>query len=208
MTTGPSYERVFDRLKAAVPYWDSLLLYTVDRIQELIADAGLSNQKAPRLLAIAKRLKTDFGSVTLAPVAGWSDTKIERYLASLPGVGTKSAKCVMMYSMDRKVLPADTHVRRVAQRLGLIDVRASRDLHESLEAVVAPADRYSFHVNALAHGRAVCRALRPACRECILSDTCPSMRPADAARPQQCRSRPHVGQHRLAGEGRIDPVAE
>jgi endonuclease III len=175
MTTGPSYERVFDRLKAAVTAWDSLLLYTVDALQELIADAGLSNQKAPRLLAIARQLSNDFGCVTLTPACTWPDVQIEHYLTNLPGVGTKTAKCVMMYSMGRRVLPADTHVRRVALRLGLIDPAVIRySLHERLEATVAPGDRYAFHVNALAHGRAVCRALRPACHACVLSDVCPS----------------------------------
>jgi endonuclease III len=81
----------------------------------------------------------------------------------------------MMYAMGRKVLPVDTHVRRVATRIGLIDAKLSeRELHARLEALFAPADRYDFHVNALAHGRAVCRAVRPRCEICVVSAVCGS----------------------------------
>ena len=89
MTTGPSYERVFDRLKQTLETWDHLLSTDIDEIKALIADAGLSNQKAPRLVAIARRLQEDFGAVTLAPLADQDDNAAEHYLTSLPGVGTR-----------------------------------------------------------------------------------------------------------------------
>ncbi len=175
MTTGPSYERVFERLKAGVDGWDSLDLVPITQIQSLIADAGLANQKAPRLAAIAARLRADFGKVSLGPLRAMADGVAEDYLTSLPGVGTKTAKCVLMYSLGRKVLPIDTHVERISRRLGLIGEAVSlASRHPVLEAVVAPEDRYDFHVNALAHGRAVCSALRPKCVRCVLNDICPS----------------------------------
>ena len=177
MTTGPSYERVFDRLKARMKSWESLIHCPLRTLKSIVADAGLSGQKAPRLKAIARQLKRDFGSVTLENLRGYSDAEAERYLMSLPGVGVKTAKCVMMYSLGRQVLPVDTHVRRVLVRTGLLeeDVTAS-ELHRSAERVVRPTDRFTIHVNGLVHGRAVCRAVRPRCDECGLSRCCRTYR--------------------------------
>ena len=108
MTTSPSYERVYGRLKAAMPRWRSLTdISTVD-LRSLIADAGLAGQRALRLKRIAARLVEDFGEVSLSAVTQWDNDAVQRYLTSLPGVGVKTAKCVMMYSLGRQVLPVDT----------------------------------------------------------------------------------------------------
>lgn len=173
MTTGPSYERVFERLRQAVPSWDDLFGMHTSDLAEVIAEAGLVNQKAPRFIAIARKLKDDFGRVTLSPLVSCEDQDVERYLTMLPGVGVKTAKCVMMYAMGRSVLPVDTHVARVATRLGLLDAEVSLGRrHDALEAVVAPAYRYDFHVNAISHGRAVCRAGLPRCDFCQARSLC------------------------------------
>lgn len=173
MTTHWSFGRVFERLKADLPSWDSLLEVPIERVVALIKDAGLSGQKAPRLVAILNRLRMDFGRATLEPLRSMSSAKAQRYLTSLPGVGVKTAKCVMMYSLSRKVLPVDTHVWRVARRVGVVseDVPYER-VHEALELAVAPADRYGFHVNAIAHGRALCLAKGPRCLPCPVRTLC------------------------------------
>lgn len=172
MTTGPSYERVFDRLKAEVPRWDLLLYMGLDRLVSLIADAGLSGQKAPRMLAIATRLATRLGRVSLDPLREWSDEEAQAFLTGLPGVGVKTAKCVLMYSLGREVLPVDTHVARVSKRLGLVADAPVAKYASHLEEAVPPDCRYDFHVNALAHGRALCRPIRPRCPECPLLRLC------------------------------------
>jgi len=175
MTTGPSYERVFERLKTQLPSWDELESFSVSRIATVIGDAGLVNQKAPRLLAIARRLKKDFGRVTLDDLHDMPDADCLAYLRSLPGVGIKTAKCVMMYSLGKSVLPVDTHTARLGLRLGLVDNALSREnLAAGLEESIAPGDRYAFHVNAVAHGRQVCRATHPRCGECPIRSMCPA----------------------------------
>lgn len=175
MTTSKSFGRVYDRLKDHVPDWARLLDLPTRSLKALIRDAGLSHQKAPRLKAIASRLKLDFGRVTLAPLTRMKDADATCYLTSLPGVGIKTAKCVLMYSLGRAVLPVDTHVWRVARRLRLIDESTPYPaVHEALEAVVAADRRYGFHVNAVSHGRSVCTALRPRCGRCVLRRLCPS----------------------------------
>lgn len=176
MTTAPSYERVFDRLKAEVPDWGLLAETSVEDLRELIADAGLSNQRADRLKRIADRLAHDFGDVSLAGLEGCDDDALQDYLTSLPGVGVKTAKCVMMYSMGRQVLPVDTHTARVAVRLGLVPAGNATSVDRHLTTVVRADRRFDFHVNAVAHGRATCRALRPRCKDCVLSSFCPTGR--------------------------------
>lgn len=187
MTTGPSYERVFDRLKVEIPEWKHLLSMELEVLAGLISDAGLSNQKAPRLLALARELDARFGAVTLEPLRELSDEDAEAVLTSLPGVGVKTAKCVLMYAFGRDVLPVDTHVERVSRRLALVPMTSASRFAAALEAGVPPDCRYDYHVNALAHGRAVCRPLRPRCDVCPLSDLCPS---ADSTRMQTTTQSP------------------
>jgi len=173
MTTSPSFERVYDRLKLTAPQWQTVRKMPLNRLRSLIADAGLSNQKAPRIKAILRRLLEDFGEVTLSRLAGWRTPRAEAYLKSLPGVDTKTAKCVLMYSLNRQVLPIDTHVWRVAIRLGILSSATPRHLiHEELEKVVPARLRYGFHVNAIAHGRTLCRALVARCESCPLRRLC------------------------------------
>jgi endonuclease III len=175
MTTAPSYERVHDRLRRAIGDWNRLVLVPVGKLKRLIRDAGLSSQKAPRLLAIAEKLRTDFGSVTLEPLRHRSDEQALAYLVSLPAVGLKTAKCVLMYSLGRKVLPVDTHLLRLGRRVGLIPAGTQvRLAHHMLEEVVPPRHRYDFHVNGIAHGRSICRARLPRCGNCRIAKFCDS----------------------------------
>ena len=179
MTTSPSYERVYDRLKGAMPAWRSLTETSVADLTALIADAGLSGQRALRLKQIADRLSDDFGDISLAAVAHLDDDAAQQYLTSLPGVGVKTAKCVMMYSLGRQVLPVDTHTARVATRLALVSTGSAAAIDRDLSDVVPATLRFDFHVNAVAHGRAVCRAVRPRCDDCVLSSLCPVGRTAN-----------------------------
>ena len=138
MTTGPSYERVYDRLKSAMPDWQLLTETPIADLSSLIADAGLSGQRASRLKLIATRLTQDFGEVSLATLVDYDDKTAQRYLTSLPGVGVKTAKCVMMYSLGRQVLPVDTHTARIATRLGLVSPRTHAVIDRELSLVVSP----------------------------------------------------------------------
>ena len=173
MTTYWSFERVFEKLKHAAPSWNDVHRMRLSRLKTLIKDAGLSGQKAPRIKAILARLWSEFGEVTLDCLRNMKTGDAEAYLTSLPGVQKKTAKCVLMYSLHRRVLPVDTHVLRVARRLGFIENRVIGDaVHESLERIFQPALRYRFHVNAVAHGRAICLANNPRCSGCMLTAHC------------------------------------
>jgi DNA (cytosine-5)-methyltransferase 1 len=175
MTTHHSFERVYDRIKSALPDWGALAGMRMSQLKRLIKDAGLSGQKAPRLKQIMRRLVIDFGEATLTPLYEMSDDDAQAYLTSLPGVGVKTAKCVLMYALGRHVLPVDTHVWRVGKRLGLVDSALTYGaVQQELERAVPPTDRYSFHVNAILLGRDHCTALRRRCEPCPVRRYCPS----------------------------------
>jgi len=97
-------------------------------------------------------------------------------LVGLPGVGPKTAACVLLFSLDRPYFPVDTHVHRLAIRLGLVPPKASAvQTQEQLQAALAPDAMYEVHLNLIRHGRHVCLALRPICSQCVLSGLCPKV---------------------------------
>ena len=111
----------------------------------------------------------DLGFLATAPRAEAID-----FLEGLPGVGRKTAACVLLFAFDRPEMPVDTHVYRVASRLGLIRPRASfEEAHDVLREATEPAEMFELHVNLIRHGRRICSARNPACRRCPLLGVCP-----------------------------------
>lgn len=160
----------FRAVRAEFTPWRKLLDEGAeDRLRELISPLGLSRQKAPRMTAIARRLRDDFGSVSLAALRRMDHAEAEEYLVSLPGVGLKVAHCVLMYSLGRATCPVDTHVYRVALRTGLIPATTTYPrAHAVVDAAVPPALRYGLHVAFVQLGREVCSAREPNCLSCPL----------------------------------------
>lgn len=164
--------RVFKSLKRRVGSWDLLGELTPTELRRIISPAGFVGKRRSQMSAIVRKLKKDFGRATLRPLSKWTDAAAEAYLVSLPGVSQKVAKCVMLYGLNRDVLPVDVHVHRITSRLGWHRHRRADQSHESLERLVPGALRYSFHVNCIAHGRTVCRAGLPSCGVCVIRDRC------------------------------------
>lgn len=137
ITTHPSLVRTYERLRKVYPTWEKVAAAPLHHLQRVIEGAGLSNRKAPQIQAVIRWTIKDFGVAILDPLRNWPDEDAERYLTSLPGVGTKTAKCVLMCSLRRPVLPVDTHVKRVAERLGLLPRGISMgQAHQMIESVV------------------------------------------------------------------------
>lgn len=182
LTRHQAFNRAYDRLKERFPAWTQMLDAPVKEVTECIESAGLANQRGPLLMTVLQRLKDDFGETSLNSLHELNDEEAIAYLCSLPGVGEKTARCVLMYALKREVLPVDTHTRRVAVRIGLIpkSISASR-VHRALEAVVSPRLRYAFHTNAVCLGREVCLSGTPRCVECPIRDLCKTGSNKDAA---------------------------
>jgi endonuclease III len=166
--------RTWAALRGRFTSWEELAAASEEEIAETIADGGFARQKA-HWIKESLRLIGNQGALSLDFLTEADDEEAEAFLRALPGTSIKSARCVLMYSLGRDVLPVDTHVRRLSERLGLVAPGLSeRRIHDELDDVVAPQLRYSFHVNAVAHGRSVCTALRPRCGRCVIADLCPS----------------------------------
>lgn len=162
-------DAVFDTLKQRFMDWDAALRARETTLARLLAPLGLSGQRSRRLRVILRQLRTDFGSCTLDPLRSMSDEDAEAYLRSLPGVGPKVARCVLMYSLRRDLLPVDAHVYRVSRRLGLLEESVPYGrAHDAIHEVVPPQHRYSLHVNMVRLGRDLCDAKRPRCEDCPL----------------------------------------
>ena len=141
---------------------------------EVIRPGGLAPTKAPRIQAVLAEIGAARGSLDLSFLAELPAREARDWLAALPGIGPKTAALVVLFAFGKPALPVDTHVYRVAWRLGLLppktDVAASHDI---LEAALDPADVYRFHVLFIRHGREVCKAPRPICGLCPLTAGCP-----------------------------------
>ena len=164
-----------ERLHATFPDWDAVADAPAGRIAAAIRPAGLHRQKARSIRAVLRTIRRQRGRLSLDFLRRRPTDWVRRWLLALPGVGPKTAACVLCFSLRRPVLPVDTHVHRTARRLGLIGPRTSAEkAHEMLGALVPPPETYAFHVLLIEHGRRTCRARRPACHACALQDVCPS----------------------------------
>ena len=177
-TADVNTERTFAALKARFPDWVSARDATAEEIEEAIALGGLAHTKAPRIKRILEAISAQSGAPDLTVLDGMSDEEAQAYLTGLPGVGPKTAACVLLFSLGRPVMPVDTHVHRLALRLGIIGEKVTAEqAHPLLTELAGAGDApqiYAVHVDFVRHGRRICHARRPACGECPLAGMCPS----------------------------------
>lgn len=165
-------QATYRRLRVRFKKWDDILRAPASALRLILRPAGLSQKKTKYIRAALRRIKADFGSCNLRALRKIAAHNAEDYLVTLPGVSNKVAKCVLMYTLDAPVLPVDSHVHRVAKRLGWTNRKRADQCHEELEALVPPARRYAFHVDCIAHGRLICRPENPVCDKCCINRHC------------------------------------
>ena len=169
----------FARLTERFPSWEAVRDAPPEEVEEAIRPGGLAQQKAPRIQRVLAGLGDPME-------AGWlRDAPREEslsYLTSLPGIGRKTAACVLIFTWDIPEIPVDVHVHRVGGRLGLFRPNAPfEEAHDEMLAITPPEDAYEFHMNLIRHGREVCRP-RPRCERCDLRRMCPYFRSLGAGR--------------------------
>jgi endonuclease-3 len=160
----------YARLTSAFPTWDDVRDAPVAEVEEAIRPGGLAPTKAARIQQILRALgDDDLRELESEPI---EDARAR--LCALPGVGRKTAACVLMFSFGRPDIPVDTHVFRVGTRLGLFRPGASlEEAHDEILREVDPDDAYEIHVSLIRHGRRTCTARNPRCAECPLLSLCP-----------------------------------
>jgi len=179
-TSDVNTRRSFQRLRDAFGSWEEVAGAGVEEIASAINPGGLARVKALRIKAILEQILRERGSLDLGFLRRRPLAQAKAWLRRLPGVGPKTAGCVLLFGMGRPALPVDTHVYRVSKRLGLIDSRvAPAAAHDILEEMIPPQRVYQFHLTMIEHGRRICRARHPLCWRCVLRDGCPSRRDYD-----------------------------
>ncbi|MBI2305532.1 MAG: endonuclease III [Chloroflexi bacterium] len=167
--------RAFQRLQATWGSWEAVAQAEVAAIEQAIRTAGLSRVKAPRIKEVLQQILAHRGDLNLGFLKEMPPGEALAWLERLPGVGPKTARCVLLFSLGIPVFPVDTHVHRVTRRLGLVGLRVSaEEAHRILEAIVPPEAVYSFHVSLVNHGRKVCKAPTPLCQRCVVESLCSS----------------------------------
>jgi endonuclease-3 len=181
------------RLRERMPTWEQVAHAPVAEVEEAIRPGGISKVKSARIQDILRAIGDDEHSPRAIGAEGdhghrdppaalsldWlPQVSIDRardYLVSLPGVGRKTAACVLLFAYGLRDVPVDTHVSRVGMRLRLLRPGAPfEELHDQMLALTPPGQELELHVNLLRHGRRTCHARSPSCRECALARMCPA----------------------------------
>jgi endonuclease III len=170
-------------LRERFPAWYEVRDAPVDEIELAIRPGGISKVKSARIKSILRAItETAPGHgadpddpLSLDWLASQPVPEAQRYLTSLPGVGRKTAACVLLFAFGMHDVPVDTHVSRVGTRLGLFRPKAPfEELHDTMLEITPPGEELELHLNLLRHGRRTCYARRPDCHGCALNRSCPS----------------------------------
>ena len=171
-TSDVNSDRTYAALRRTYDSWEDVAAASAPEIADVIRIGGLADIKAARIVDVLARLEADHGRISLDALGGMDDDEAFAYLTSLPGVGPKTAACVLLFALGRPVFPVDTHVHRVANRVGLVDTKQPAATQAELAPVVPDDILYQLHMNMVEHGRRTCRALRPECERCGLGGNC------------------------------------
>jgi endonuclease-3 len=174
----------FLRLRTRFRTWEAVRDAPVAEVEEAIRPGGISKVKSARIQAILRAITAD----PRWPISDRSEhdlsldwlprvelAEARDYLTALPGVGRKTAACVLLFAYGLRDVPVDTHVSRVGARLQLLQDGAPFErMHDQMLALTPPGQELELHVNLLRHGRRTCHARSPECHDCALARMCPS----------------------------------
>jgi len=172
-TTSINTERAFRRLTEKFEVSPSKLAEaSVEEIESAIRIGGLQRNKARVIKAVSKEILRRFGG-KLDFVYTVDLEEARKKLMSLPGVGPKTCDVVLLFSAGRPVIPVDTHVKRVSERLKVVEQGASyEEVRKALESLFKVEDYLAVHLAFIALGRKYCRARKPRCSSCPIKRFC------------------------------------
>lgn len=172
-TTNVNSNRAFERLKQRFPDWDAARRARVASIEAAIRSGGLAKQKSVRIKELLNEIHRRTGLLDLSFLATAPLEEAKMFLATLKGVGPKTVACTLLFACNRPVFPIDTHIFRIARRLGLIPERCSdEEAHRMMERMIPARRYYETHINLIRLGRRICRPRDPLCEQCCLVDYC------------------------------------
>ena len=172
-TSDVNSQRAFAALRTRYADWQAVIDAPTDELEETIRPGGLARTKAPRIQMVLREIVMERGELELDFLRELPLMEARDWLSRLPGIGPKSAAIVLLFSMGRPALPVDTHVYRVSRRLGMLPPKTdAARAHDILQAALRDDEVYAFHVELVRHGRDTCRAPRPQCQLCPLTERC------------------------------------
>lgn len=172
-TNDRNRDLAFSRLRAAFPTWQAVMNAETAAVVEAIKPAGLANQKAPRIQNVLRRIAELRGELDIDFLGDLPLDEARDWLTAFDGVGPKTAAIVLCFAFGRPAFPVDTHVHRLAMRIGFVPATITADkAHPAMEAIVPGHDHYAFHLNLIRLGREVCQARQPRCGICPLQAFC------------------------------------
>ena len=178
------YQELFRTLRRAYPRWLDILEAKPIDVEILLRPGGFQRSRTRELLGILEAVRADNeargngpyaippGDLTLGHLAEMDDVDAERFLDRLPGIGPKSARCILSYSLGKQRFAVDTHVYRIFERLQILVTRSRKADHDLLEKAVVAQMRTRLHMNLVHHGRRICRSQKPKCGDCVLISFC------------------------------------
>jgi len=170
------FRSTWSKLRAAYPSWDELERAKTSDVERILRDGGLHRQKTRTIRRLLTEVREIAGDHSLDLLRAMNDEEAERLLTRLPGLSWKAARCVLLYSLGRDVLPIDSNTFRILKRAGVLSRRAvyrRRSLHDAIQAAVPANRRRALHVNFVVHGQRTCRPRTPQCPCCPLNAECP-----------------------------------
>ena len=170
-TNDTNCDRAYAALRQRFPTWEEVAAAPEEEIASAIQPGGLHRQKARVIKHLLNTILRERGGLTLDYLHELSLEEALQELMRFPGVGKKTAGVVLLFSLKKPYFPVDTHIKRIARRLGWLK---GEDPHDKLNGLIPDELKYQLHLHLIRHGRETCRARRPRCSECILRDLCPS----------------------------------
>ncbi len=172
-TNDTNRDRAFDSLRARFPTWEAVRDADEGDVIEAIRQAGLANQKGPRIQAIFRQITAETGALNIDFLYDLSADEAEAWLLKFKGVGPKTAAIVLQFALEKPAFPVDTHIYRVSGRIGLRPEKMSVEQAHTHLASLLPAEAYyPDHLNLIRLGREICQARKPMCPECPLQELC------------------------------------
>ncbi len=173
-TTDVNRDKAYKSLTTRFPIWEEVMNADVTDVADAIRSAGLSNQKSQRMQAILRWIHEHYGSLNLDFICEMEPQEVIDTFRQLKGIGIKTISVVLAFSCHVDIFPVDTHVHRLCNRIGLVKPPTKHAEHtfEKMQERVPEGKAFSFHINLINHGRTVCKARKPLCEQCPLSQLC------------------------------------
>lgn len=155
--------------------WEGVISASLENLVEAIATTRYPEQKAPQIQQTLQIIKEERGELSIDFLEDMPVDEAMAWLTKLPGVGPKTATLLLLFNFKKPVMPVDTHVFRISQRVGLIGAKVTANKAHSLLLQILPPEPeelYNFHIHMLRHGQRICTFYSPKCEQCVLSGIC------------------------------------